>query len=175
MNFSIITKNKKSIVAAVLSLMIVMPFFAFADSVPSGSGGGTSSNGGGTQDPTRSDFQLVPSTCYGSDSSASPDVKNQGKCGWRDLIVLLNVTIQFLAYIAASLSAIAFAYAGFLYMTAAGDSGKIEQAHGIFKKTFIGIFFVLVGWLLIATMLKILGVQQAFSLINLSGVKTLTQ
>ena len=124
-------------------------------------------------DPTSSNFQIVPDKCFGKNSSPTIEAKDAGECGWRDLIVLLNVIIKFIAWIAASLSAIAFAYAGFLYMTAAGNSGKIEQAHGIFKKTLIGIFFILLGWLLVATVLKMLGVNEGFSLLDLSGVKEL--
>ncbi len=127
-----------------------------------------------TTDPTKDNFQLAPSTCFGSGEKATVDIKNYGGCGWKDLIQLLNTVIKFMVYIAASLSAIAFAYAGFLYMTAFGQSGKIEQAHGIFSKTLTGIFFVLLGWLLVATILKVMGVDQAFSLLNMSGVKELS-
>jgi hypothetical protein len=130
---------------------------------------------GDFSDPTKSNFQIVPAGCFGFGGSLSATNRDYGKCGWKDLIILLNVLVKFMAYIAASLSALAFGYAGFLYMTAAGDSGKIEQAHGIFKKTFTGIFFVLVGWLLIATLLKVLDVGQNFSMLNLSNVKAPTQ
>jgi len=144
--------------------------------IPANSGPSPRDAGVNTSDPTSKDFQIVPANCYGDgDTLPNADNKKYGKCGWKDIIALLNRIIEFMAYIAASLSAIAFAYAGFLYMTAAGNSGKIEQAHGIFKKTFIGIFFVLVGWLLIATLLKILGVDNSFSLLDLSQVKDLGQ
>jgi hypothetical protein len=128
----------------------------------------------GSDDPTKENFQLVPSSCFGSKQAASQDIKNAGGCGWKDLIFLINTAIKFMVFIAASLSAIAFAYAGFLYMTAFGQSGKIEQAHGIFSKTITGIFFVLIGWLLVATILKVLGVPNAFSLLNMTGVTSLT-
>lgn len=50
----------------------------------------------------------------------------------------------------------AFCYAGFLYMTAFGNMGKVEEAHKIFGSAIIGVFFVLAGWLIVATVLKIL-------------------
>lgn len=109
-------------------------------------------------------FQIVPTNCVGGQSTGQ--TKDLGGCGWEDLVTLINTIINFLVYISASLAAIAFAYAGFLYMTAFGQSGKIEQAHGIFTKTLTGIFFVLCGYLLVALILKSLGVDANFSLIT---------
>jgi hypothetical protein len=111
-------------------------------------------------DPVDPNFQIIQPSCIEGD-------KLRGGCGWRDIILLINRIIKFMVYIAASLSAVAFAYAGFLYMTAFGSSGKIEQAHGIFKKTFMGILFVLMGWLLVSTLLTVLGATKpGFSLLK---------
>lgn len=82
--------------------------------------------------------------------------KSTPPCTWADLVKLANNIVNFLVFISSMLGVIAFCYAGFLYITAAGDGGKIEQAHHIFKMVVIGIFFVLGGWLLIATILKVL-------------------
>lgn len=121
-------------------------------------------------DPTKADFQIVQPECIGDQVNnknvQGRSVKDSGYCGWRDLIALMNRIIKFFVYIAAALSTIAFAYAGFLYMTAFGNSGKIEEAHGIFKKTFIGILFVLMGWLLVYTLLQVFGVNQNFSILK---------
>lgn len=123
-----------------------------------------------TSDPTKADFQIVQPECIGDQSNnkhvQGMSVKDSGYCGWRDLIALINRIIKFCVYIAAALSTIAFAYAGFLYMTAFGNSGKIEEAHGIFKKTFMGILFVLMGWLLVYTLLQVLGVKPNFSILK---------
>lgn len=119
------------------------------------------------QNVTSQDFQIVPETCTSSKDARGVNVgKDKGGCGWEDLLVLIDNVMRFAVYISASLSAIAFAYAGFLYMTAFGKSGKIEQAHGIFSKTLVGIFFVLCAYLLVALVLKSLGVNPNFSLIN---------
>ncbi len=115
-----------------------------------------------TGDPVNENFQIVPPNCVDNPTFG----KDAGGCGWRDIIILINRIIEFLVYIAASLSAIAFAYAGFLYMTAFGNGGKIEQAHGIFSKTFMGILFVLMGWLLVKTLLTVLGAKEGFSLLG---------
>jgi hypothetical protein len=85
------------------------------------------------------------------------DKEHPGDCAWSDLIIFANRIVIFLVWLSASLAVMAFCYAGFLYMTAFGESGKIEQAHGIFKSALTGVFFVLCGWLIIATILKVLG------------------
>jgi hypothetical protein len=95
-------------------------------------------------------------------------------CGWADLIVLANKVVTFLVWLSASLVVIAFCYAGFLYMTAFGESGKIEQAHGIFKSAITGLFFVLCGWLLIATILTVLKADpNVVNTVDFSNVQTI--
>lgn len=44
-----------------------------------------------------------------------------------------------------------FAYAGYLYITAAGSEEKIKHAHSIFTKTALGFAFVLGAWLIAYT------------------------
>lgn len=103
-------------------------------------------------------FQIVPPCNNGGNFGPTQNGGNlaSGECGWNDLIQLANNVVTFLVWLSASLAVIAFCYAGFLYITAFGESGKIEQAHGIFKAALTGMFFVLCGWLIIATILKTL-------------------
>lgn len=92
-------------------------------------------------------------------------------CGWNDFTNLINTIVQFIVFFSASIAVLGFVYAGFTYLTSFGNSGKIEQAHHMFKMILIGLFFVLCGWLLIATILKTLGVEGSFSLINHNSVE----
>ncbi len=94
-------------------------------------------------------------------------------CGWKELMNLFKRLIDFSLFMAASFAVIGFAYAGFLYLTAFGDMGKVEQAHHMFSTIMTGVFIVLCGWLLVATILKTLGVDNSFSLIDLSQVQIL--
>lgn len=146
--------TKNNIISNMLSLFVIMiilfPFSARSQS----------------QNVTSENFQIVPVDCHSVSADGKSLTKDLGGCGWEDLLTLIGNIMKFAVYISASLSAIAFAYAGFLYMTAFGQSGKIEQAHGIFTKTLIGIFFVLCSYLLVALVLKSLGVNANFSLIN---------
>lgn len=70
-------------------------------------------------------------------------------CGWNDLIKLVNNVANYLIILGASVATIAFAYAGFLMMTAAGEMSKIEKAKSIFGKVLVGFLLMLAAWLIV--------------------------
>lgn len=71
-------------------------------------------------------------------------------CDFNDLTTLVNKVIDFLLVtVAFPISAALFAYAGFLYLTAAGDEGQVKKAHGVFLNVFWGLIFALAAWLII--------------------------
>ncbi len=71
-------------------------------------------------------------------------------CTFDKLIEQVQVVITFLIFkIAAPLAAVMFAYAGFLYVTNAGNESRIKEAHEIFWNVFIGLVIALAAWLLI--------------------------
>ncbi len=75
-------------------------------------------------------------------------------CGWNELIDVIKNIIDYVVLLAAPLAAIAFLWAGFLYLTAAGNEGQIRKAHGIFTKVLIGFILVLSAWLIVDTILN---------------------
>jgi hypothetical protein len=99
------------------------------------------------------------------------------QCTWADFIALANNIVSFIVFLSSMLVVIAFCYAGFLYLTAAGNSGQVEKAHGVFKTAIMGLVIVLCGWLLIATILKIMvgdsDKTEINKFIEFSSVKTL--
>lgn len=94
------------------------------------------------------------------------------ECGWTDLIALFQRVIAYLIFIGTTFCAISLAYAGFLYASSMGNTGQVEKAHRIFNYTIIGLLFIWGGWLLVATVLKTLGVQEPYSLVNFDSVAT---
>src|SRR3989344_4281733 len=74
------------------------------------------------------------------------------ECGFNDLVILAKNIINFLVQLSIPLSAAAFIYAGYLFLTSAGDESKIKQGKEIFTKVLKGLFFVLVGWLIVYTL-----------------------
>lgn len=57
-------------------------------------------------------------------------------------------------YLAVFLSAVLFAFAGWKYMTAGGDPGKISSAKSIFSNVLIGILIAVASWLAVDTIMK---------------------
>ncbi len=81
-------------------------------------------------------------------------------CGWEQLIALGQNILNYAIVLMALLSVVGIAYAGFLYMSSGGDSGKIKKAHGIFTKIIWGMVFVLGAYLIVKTLLAGLGYGQ---------------
>lgn len=80
---------------------------------------------------------IVPTSCSGPD------------CGFNNLLELAKNVMDFLMTVSIPLAAIVFAYAGFLFMTAAGNEGQVSKAKEIFTKVLIGFIFVLCAWLIV--------------------------
>lgn len=117
-----------TLVCGTLLLCGVLPLFAFADT----SG-------------------LIP--C--GNTEAGGQVKDQ--CTYEDFIKLIQTVIDFLIFkLAAPISAIMFAYAGFLYLTNGGNESKIKQAHDIFLTVFWGFVIALGAWLIVKLILDTL-------------------
>lgn len=75
-------------------------------------------------------------------------------CGWPQVVKLANNLLKFMVSIAVPLAAIAFAYAGWLYLSARGNPSQISRAHNIFLNVAIGLVIVLVAWLVVSEILK---------------------
>jgi hypothetical protein len=63
---------------------------------------------------------------------------------------LLNLAFLFAGFIVAGM----FMYAGFLLITAGGDTGKIQKARTIFKRVAIGFLIMFMSYLLIKNLLE---------------------
>jgi len=101
---------------------------------------------------------LVPITLFAQSSGGSVEpglVPCAGAdCTFDDLLKLVNKVIDFLIRIAIPIAMILFAYAGFLYVTAAGNTSQINKAHNVFKDVFIGFLIVLSAWLIVNTIVE---------------------
>ncbi len=82
--------------------------------------------------------------------------KGEPVCDAGQFFQLMDKVIQYLLFIAIPISALAFAYAGWLYMTAGGDSGNVGRAKDMFWSIFWGFFWMLSGFLVIYTILNFL-------------------
>ncbi|MBI2120266.1 MAG: hypothetical protein HYT94_01420 [Parcubacteria group bacterium] len=121
--------------------------------VPAGPGPGPASGSSG----------LVPcgyqEVAPGGDATVAAE-----DCDFWDLIQLAKNIIDFLLYtIAMPLAAIMFAYAGWLYLSAAGNESKVKEAHNIFGMVAMGLALALAAWLIINAIVVGLGVGAKFN------------
>lgn len=72
-----------------------------------------------------------------------------GACQLCDLVKLAQNLINFSIALSVVVATLLFAYAGFMYFTAASSPDNIKKAHGIFTKTLTGIVIILAAWLLV--------------------------
>lgn len=72
-------------------------------------------------------------------------------CQFNDFVQLGQNLINFLIVLSIPLTAIAFAWAGFLMVTSAGSEEKIKQGKAIFGKVLVGFIFILGAWLIVYT------------------------
>lgn len=84
------------------------------------------------------------------------------KCNWEEFKVTINKVKNFAFELAVLLSVIFIVYAGGMYLTAQGDSGKISRAHAILSNVVIGFFLAAAGWLIIHTILNTLETPKTF-------------
>jgi hypothetical protein len=86
-----------------------------------------------------------------------------GAQGWSQLMALVNNVVHFVLFdLAVPIAAIMFAYAGFELLTAGGDTSKMKKAKNIFINVLIGLVVAVAAWLIINTILSILGYNGAW-------------
>lgn len=76
----------------------------------------------------------------------------EGECTFQDLFVLIQNVISFLLFkLAVPLAAIAFAWAGILFVVYSGNEGKRSEAKSIIWYAIIGLALALAAWLIVDT------------------------
>ena len=75
-------------------------------------------------------------------------------CTVCDLAKLAQNVLNAAIYLAVVLSAVLFAWAGFLYLTNVGNSGGVSKAKEVFANVFIGLIIILAGWLVIDVVMR---------------------
>jgi hypothetical protein len=73
---------------------------------------------------------------FGQSGSSQPKTPAQV------IVRIINILLSFIGL----LLVIFLIYAGFLWMTAAGDESKVEKAMGIIKNSIIGLVIILAAW-----------------------------
>jgi hypothetical protein len=85
---------------------------------------------------------------------------DSGSCDFDAFMTLINNVISFILYdMVIPIAAIMFAYAGFLLVTSAGSSGAKTKMKSVFTNTVLGLIFAVGAFLIIRTILSILGYE----------------
>lgn len=82
-------------------------------------------------------------------SAPTPKLDNPLGSGTTDLYQFIKKLMGIVVQVAIPVAAIFIVYAGFLYVTARGDTEKIKTAHTTFLWTVIGTGVVLGAWVII--------------------------
>ncbi len=88
--------------------------------------------------------QIVPQECNGQ--GGCPNICSLAQLAQN----ILNAAI----YLAVVLSAVLFAWAGFLYLTNVANTGQHERAVETFKNVAIGLVIIVAGWLVVDIVMR---------------------
>lgn len=123
-------------------LLSFMPFATFAQSVEGG---------------------LVP---CGNEKIAPGQPGEYGivnPCKWEHILELVDKVVRFILFVLlVPIAAIMIAYAGFLMLFSGGNPDKRSKAKNILLNVVIGMFFAVGSWVIIHTLLDILGYEGAW-------------
>ncbi len=91
----------------------------------------------------------------------------QDMCTFNDVLTLISNVINYIFVLIVPITAIAFIIVGFQYMTSAGKIELRTLLKERIGKLLFGIVIILGAWLLMATLLRGLGVDEAYILLDL--------
>lgn len=136
--------TKKILIFSAIFLILIMPVLSFAQAVNP------------TPVPTPNPG-LVP--CNNTPDSAGIIPEN-AKCDFNQLMNLVNKVIHFILFdMVIPIAAIMFAYAGFELVTSGGSTEKRGIAKKVFLNALLGFILAIAAFLIIRTILSILGYQ----------------
>lgn len=121
-------KTKKFIISLLVFLILILPAISFAAG-------------------------LVP-----CDNTPGTDGKIAQPCDFNALMNLVNTVIKFILFgMVIPIAAIMFVYAGALLVTSGGGTNARTKAKSVFTSAVIGFIVAVAAWLIVRTILSILG------------------
>jgi len=107
-------------------------------------------------------------SCINRDGTEVPDATGTGiipchnKCDLNSVLALINNLIDFLITdVLLVIIIIMFIYAGFKYVTSQGNPGKTANLKGMIGHIVGGLVIILCAWLVVKTILVVLGYKDA--------------
>lgn len=146
---------KKFIKSTIILFLITFTLFA-----PSLSFAQNNSNGNSGLVPCGTDKSPIESTtdASGKVTQTGGDILNP--CGFDHVLQLINNVINFLLFVLViPIAAIMFCYAGFTMLFSGGEASARTKAKGIFWNVVIGLIIAVGAWVIIHTLLDIVGAK----------------
>jgi len=110
--------------------------------------------------PLVSSAALIP---CGRSPGPGVDPATTHPCEFNDVMALINTVIRFVLFnLAVPIAAIMFFYAGFELVTSGGSTEKRGIAKKVFTNAVVGLVIAAGAWLIIRTILSILGYEGAW-------------
>jgi|SRR3989338_10829284 len=109
-------------------------------------------------------FVLIIAPILSSAAGLVPCTNSVGEpCGFTQFMTLINTVINFILFnLSIPLAAIMFVYAGVSLVMSGGSTEARSKAKNIFTSTVIGLVLAAGAWLIIHTLLSILGFDGAW-------------
>jgi hypothetical protein len=104
------------------------------------------------QPPSAKSFQIV--TCTGVKDPRGSKGVPEVECDYGQLLATASRIIQFALYILIPIVLCMIIFIGFEFVTAGGDSSKLERAKRMIKPMVIGLFLIFSAWILVYTVLN---------------------
>ncbi len=160
-------KTKTTLLLSVLLFSILIPFVTSAQPLPDAKDKNTKVDI--TKDITQSEAPGTSNTrplisCGGKDQNGLP----QKDCDLGDLFNLMQSIINLVFIFAGLVVAAMFMYAGFLLITASGNSSQIQKAKNIFRRVVIGFIIMFLSYIIVRSLITQLdlndqnGIKQFF-------------
>jgi Mn2+/Fe2+ NRAMP family transporter len=141
-----ITLTKKIVIVAALTVALLSPYAAFANSNPIRSN---------VWNPTILRGPLVTCTGTGSQDTNPTFPACQSLC---DLVsTFANVVYFFIGVVIWIIAPIMIAWSGITFMTSRGNTSRTSEARKMITAVAIGLLIVLCSYLIIFTFVKVLG------------------
>lgn len=104
----------------------------------------------GSDDPNSSVFQLV--TCSGVDDPRTSD-KIEVECDYNQLVQTAYRIVKYVLFMLIPVLLGMVLYTGWQFLTAGGDTMKLDHAKKMLKPVFIGLILIFGAWLFVYTVL----------------------
>ncbi len=143
-------------VAFLLTLVVVVgPYSALAQNNPA-----RTLNSPSNENVNDTGFKLT--VCDGPAEANLNHDQNYVTCDFNGAMLQIQHLINIAMIVGVLAAIVLFTWAGFLYVTSAGDTTKLNSAHAIFKKVIIGFIIMLSAWFVVYQLLDWLTGKSGF-------------